>query len=295
MGFLTGVLERVLCLHVERMPMFTATEVGAWAGDLLTSLFGALPGQPENEHIMKAIMRTIAAAKAEILPLAETLTSALNGILMEVAKNPGKPRFNHFLFEAIGSAVRFTCPGNLQAIEMFERQLFPPFEMLLQAEVVELQPYIFQILAQLLESRDNGVPEQYMQLYQLLLAPMLWESTANAPPLVRLLQAYLVKGGIAMVTNPAILEGLLGIFLKLISSRATDLEGFNLLESVVEILPVEGLNQYISSIWTACFMRLTKSKTAKFMRGLMGFFCLLVGKNGGDYVINTVERFVAGS
>ncbi len=118
--------------------MFAEHEVGAWAGDLLTNLFGALNGNPENEYIMKAIMRTIAAAKSTIMPLAEIVTGALNGVLMLVAKNPCKPRFNHFLFEAIGSAVRYCCPGNLPALEMFERELFPPFEALLQGDVLGL-------------------------------------------------------------------------------------------------------------------------------------------------------------
>jgi hypothetical protein len=87
----------------------------------------------------QAIMRTIAAAKSAIMPLAQIVTGALNGVLMLVAKNPCKPRFNHFLFEAIGSAVRYCCPGNPAALEMFERELFPPFEALLQGDVLGLR------------------------------------------------------------------------------------------------------------------------------------------------------------
>ena len=171
---------------------------------------------------------------------------------------------------------------------------------------------------------------------------------------MRLLQAYLVKGGQAMVTTPAILEGLLGVFLKLISSRvraclcvrggggdrgggsgrgggslppgptlfrwieaplsslslprpyhaaprnippagqATDLEGFHLLGAVVEILPQEKLAPYIQPILSSCFMRLSKSKTAKFVRGMMVFVCLLAGRHGGPYVVDAVEGVQAG-
>jgi hypothetical protein len=38
-------------------------------------------------------------------------------------------------------------------------------------------------------------------------------------PLVRLLQAYLLKGGAGIISSSAILEGFLGIFVKLISNR----------------------------------------------------------------------------
>jgi hypothetical protein len=48
-----GVLEKTLCVRSAAGPMFTEAEVGAWAGDLLTNLFGALNGNPENEYIMK--------------------------------------------------------------------------------------------------------------------------------------------------------------------------------------------------------------------------------------------------
>ena len=29
--------------------------------------------------------------------------------LLQVARNPRKPRFNHFLFETLGAMVRYTC------------------------------------------------------------------------------------------------------------------------------------------------------------------------------------------
>lgn len=105
-----------------------------------------------------------------------------------------------------------------------------------------------------------------MALFPHLLQPVLWERTGNIPPLVRLLQAYLEKGAAAIantasdkiVSRPvAIMQmtsfqiipiliiiifssqpGLLGVFQKLIASKANDHQGFYLLNSIVEHMPV---------------------------------------------------------
>ncbi len=82
----------------------------------------------------------------------------------------------------------------------------------------EFQPYIFQLFAQLLEIRPAPISAPYMSLFPFLLMPALWESNANVSPLVRLLQAYLEKG-IESTISADQLQGMLGIFQKLISSK----------------------------------------------------------------------------
>jgi exportin-2 (importin alpha re-exporter) len=68
-----------------------------------------------------------------------------------------------------------------------------------------------------------------------LLAPVLWERTANIPALVRLLQAFLQKGGKQIVAAKQ-LEPILGVFQKLVASKINDHEGFYLLEAIVQFL-----------------------------------------------------------
>lgn len=58
----------------------------------------------------------------------------------------------------------------------------------------EFIPYVFQVLALLLEVNPGGISETYLGLFQPLLQPVLWENSGNIPPLVRLLQAYISKG-----------------------------------------------------------------------------------------------------
>ena len=59
----------------------------------------------------------------------------------------------------------------------------------------EFIPYVFQILSLMLEMHESSIPETYAGLYSFLLAPVLWERMGNIPPLVRLLRAYIEKGG----------------------------------------------------------------------------------------------------
>jgi exportin-2 (importin alpha re-exporter) len=53
---------------------------------------------------------------------------------------------------------------------------------------------VFQILSLLMELHHGGVPDTYMALFPHLLAPVLWERPGNIPPLVRLIQAFIVQG-----------------------------------------------------------------------------------------------------
>lgn len=60
---------------------------------------------------------------------------------------------------------------------------------------------MFQIFAQLIELRPAPLPDMYLQMFPGLLSPTFWERPGNIPALVRLLQAYLAKGGEAVVQN----------------------------------------------------------------------------------------------
>lgn len=98
----------------------------------------------------------------------------------------------------------------------------------------EFIPYVFQILALLLELRPSqDVPEPYMALFPCLLSPVLFERQANIHPLIRLLQAFISHGSHQIVAQDKT-SALLGVFQKLIASKANDHEGFLLIQSIIE-------------------------------------------------------------
>ncbi|EGD83313.1 cellular apoptosis susceptibility protein [Salpingoeca rosetta] len=295
-SYAAACIERQLVSRRQGALLLPVDVVTPHLESLLTNLFHALsvPGNGENEYVMKAIMRTIVACKAAILPYIVTIVDKLAAILLEVAKNPGRPRFNHFMFEAFGSAIRFSCSTSHEILEKFEAALFPPFELLLTNDVEEFQPYIFQLLAQLLELRQPPVPDTYMSLFPHLTNPGLWESGANTTPLVRFLCAFFKVGKTTVVSGTAEIEGLLGVFQKLIASKAHDQDGFKLLTAMVANLPYEMLAPYMETVMRLMLARMTGSRTAKFTSNFITFVCFLTGVRDPNTVAQIFDAIQPG-
>uniref|UniRef100_A0A3Q2VJ66 Exportin-2 n=1 Tax=Haplochromis burtoni TaxID=8153 RepID=A0A3Q2VJ66_HAPBU len=277
-------LERLFTMRgPNNTTLITAAEMAPFTEQLLNNLFKALafPGSAENEYIMKAIMRSFSLLQESIVPYIPTLIGQLTHKLLQVSKNPSKPHFNHYLFESLCLSVRITCKANPATVSSFEEALFPVFTEILQNDVQEFLPYVFQVMSLLLEIHSNSIPASYMALFPHLLQPVLWERTGNIPPLVRLLQAYLEKGGETIARSAADkIPGLLGVFQKLIASKANDHQGFYLLNSIIEHMPPESLIQYRKQIFILLFQRLQGSKTTKFIKSFLVFVNLYCVKYG---------------
>ena len=190
---------------------------GAGAGSLSS-------GEGENEWMMKCVMRLLVvssppAATAEqtaalITPLTEVILGELVKVLARVCANPSNPTFNHYAFESLAVLVRSGCfkkdgsatvlatgagggggsssvyaQSNIDpaAVDYFEAKIFPPLQHVLQHGIAELMPYVFQILAMLLELRPAGsaLSQSYTVLFPPLLTAGLWQDRANIPGLSR--------------------------------------------------------------------------------------------------------------
>ena len=90
------------------------------------------------------------------------------------------------------------------------------------------------------------------------------------------------------------LEGVLGVFQKLIASKAHDHEGFYILNSIVECMQLDWFRQYLGTIWSLLFRRIQGSRTPKFTRCLCIFVCLFVCTHGVDVVADSIEAIQPG-
>ncbi|KAJ1675939.1 importin-alpha export receptor [Spiromyces aspiralis] len=276
-------IERILVLKKDDRLVFGPHDIQDKAPHILHAIFSRLEAAPspqklaENPHYMKTIMRVIIASRTNITPIAPIALDKLAAILQLVSTNPSNPQFNHFLFESIGSLARFSCAATPQAIATFESKLFPIFQFILQSDVAEFMPYVFQILAQLLSihTPEQGLPEAYVSLLSPLLNPALWELAGNRPALVRLLQSYLQTGATQLVQNN-FLNPILGIFQKLVASRANDHHAFNLLIAITLFVPLPTLKSYFKTIMTLLLTRLQSSRTAKFTRNFCHYIAVLM-------------------
>lgn len=134
----------------------------------------------------------------------------------------------------------------------FEETLFGPFTIILQQDIdrtsepvhirgyttylshLEYIPYVFQVLAQMLELHKGGqVPQQYRSILPLLLTPAVWQQKGSIPGLVRLLKAFLVQDSTQMAIAGQIAPVLAVAQQRLIPSKNNDAWGIELLQSVV--------------------------------------------------------------
>ncbi|KAF5296580.1 hypothetical protein FQR65_LT10233 [Abscondita terminalis] len=291
-------IEKILVMRDKNrnnISMIRGEELAPLAGDLLSNLFATLekPVSEENEYFMKAIMRSFSTLQERILPFLSAILPKLTDKLQQVAKNPSKPHFNHFLFETISLSIRIVCRSNSGAVASFEDILFPIFQGILQQDIQEFIPYVFQLLSMLMELTPTGsIPEPYMQLLPCLLAPVLWERPANISPLVRLLCAFLTQAAPQVIAQDK-LAGLLGVFQKLIASKTNDHEGFYLMQHVIQHVPMEALQPYHKQIFFLLFQRLSSSKTTKYVIGTIVFFSLYIIKFSANELVSTVDGIQA--
>lgn len=223
---------------------FTSEDIKPYAETLLSQLFrlieqGQTPEKlSENDYLMKAVMRVIIISRSDMMPYVNVIMGKLTGILSVVSKNPSNPRFNHYIFESIGALIRFICPTSPAALTEFENMCFGPFQTILSQEVQEFSPYVFQLLAQLLEQhKGTELTGSYVSILNPILNPSLWEQ-GNIPALVRLVQAYLDKGVTTIMANNQ-LESILGIFQqKLVYSRQFDQYAMLLLRTITLRVPL---------------------------------------------------------
>jgi exportin-2 (importin alpha re-exporter) len=83
----------------------------------------------------------------------------------------------------------------------------------------------------------NELPASYERMMVPLLHSSMWEQRGNVPALVRLWKAMLVRGA-SMVVEKGHLQGLLGIFQRLLVVKSTDVYAFDLLQSIYQCIPV---------------------------------------------------------
>ncbi|XP_026750496.2 exportin-2 [Galleria mellonella] len=279
--------------------LLPAAGLAPHARPLLAALLAALGDGRDpathNEYVMKAILRTLSCLQEAALEYLGEALPKLAQMLAIVAKNPCKPHFNHYLFETLSLSVMLVTKTNPNAISAFEDALFPIFQEILQNDVQEFMPYVFQMLSLLLELRgaSNGggggsAGDPYCALLPCLVAPALWQRPANVRPLVRLLCAFIAARPDAVLQSGR-LNAMLGVFQKLIASKTNDHEGFYLIQTMFYKFREQVMQPYTKQIMTLLFQRLSSSKTTKYVRGLIAFLGFYAAHFGADTLIDIIE------
>ncbi|EJD01973.1 Cse1-domain-containing protein [Fomitiporia mediterranea MF3/22] len=293
-------IERILVIKRNSQLLFNQEDIREIAPQILNVLLTRIEsgGTPEkiaeNDYLMKCVMRIILTARATLLPAYETLLQRLINIIGAIAKNPSNPNFDQYIFESISALVRFIVAASSQSLSAFEQTLFGPFTFILQQDIDQFIPYVFQIISQMLELHQDDVPADYRTLLPFLLQPSSWAQKGSIPGLVRLLKAFLQRDGAQLATTGQFTSVLAVVQQKLIPSKVNDTWGFELLQAIVRCIPTAMLNQYMKSIVTMLLTRLQTGKTDNYAYQLVYFFLYAMAIDADeltpDFVIGAVEQ-----
>lgn len=296
------VIDRALALFDDaQTPYIPSATLSREAKQILQRLLSLVERDPtpekvqENEFLLRCVMRVMLSLRQDIAPYVDFLLTHFVNITRVIRHNPSNPRFYYFLFESIGALIRYGGPSNQ---EKLERTLYTPFSELLQGDIQEFIPYVFQLFAALLEANPSAsLSEYYQSLIPAVLTPVLWESKGNSPALARLLSSLIARGPDTIIANSQ-LESTLGIFQKLISSKSNDIHGFDLLETLITSLPPEALAPYWPQIFTLLLTRLSNSRTESFALRFCRLYHLMSARLeqglGADAVKGIVDTIQAG-
>src|SRR5262245_21547449 len=86
-----------------------------------------------------------------------------------------------------------------------------------------------------------------------------------------------------------LMNSLLGVFQKLLSSKVNDYLAFYLLQSIVEYLPPPTFEWALPTIFRLIFQRIQGSKTGQLVKSFIVFLSVFMGKQGPDYVISHID------
>ncbi|KAL8943940.1 MAG: hypothetical protein Q9216_000752 [Gyalolechia sp. 2 TL-2023] len=272
-------VERVLALtDVSRQPLISPVDVKPLAAQLLDHLFHLIESNPEaaklqeNEFLMRCVMRVLIVIRDGVVPITDSVLAHFVRITQIISPNPANPRFYYYHFEALGAFIRFAAP---QQPEKLENGLYPVFGNILQNDVQEYMPYVFQLFAALLEANPStNLTTYYMSLVQPILSPELWASKGNVPALVRLLSSMMSRGASQIAENNQ-LEPILAVFQNLITTKTNEVYGFELLESTVANSAPAVLERYFVTVLQLLFTRLQSSKTDAFTSRFVRFYHLI--------------------
>lgn len=241
-----------------------------------------------DEYMMRLVLRLSTFCKEGMGVHVDALLPVLVELFKAATANPANPLFNHYLFETFAALIRFNATP--QTIGSFEGHLVSPLCDVLVGDVTEFGPYVFQILSQLMSVHSGQLPAQYATLMNPTLNPAMWDRRAYVGGMVQFICAYLPRNSKEVIRDHQ-LQATLGVFQKLIASKATDHYGLQVLSAVFETFDIETLKPFVTAIFNALMVRLSKAKTTKYVSNLMCSLSTFVLRFGAEVLREAFESF----
>ncbi|KAI1005838.1 Importin alpha re-exporter [Podosphaera aphanis] len=300
-------VEKVLSLTTDGgKNLFEKDEIAPFSKDLLEHLFQLIERESapekiqENEFLMRCVMRVLFVIKDSVLPIADSVLPHLIKITEIISQNPSNPKFYFYHFEALGALIRFAAPNHPKNLE---NDICTPLVGILQNDVQEFMPYVFQLFAALLECRPKGsLPHYHQDLFDHVLTSTLWESRGNIPALARLLSSLLSRSSSEIMAGRV--DRIIEISRILTGKVRHELYvyAFDILEALIEAptssseLPT--IEAHFPNILTILLSRLNPKSPDRYKQRFIRFYHLVSSRNesgmGADFYIRHAESLQSG-
>lgn len=211
--------------------------VEPYASALFEALFARIMNpdaskfESENPYIGAAIARLIAFLPGEaIIPAAKSCLDSLTAKLAAIYQNPTNSSFVHCIFEGIAGIIGTLNKNNRPELcDESEESLLPAFKVIFEEDIMDLTPYVYQLMAQLIEARKNDAAllwQRYGSQFADLMVATHWERFANIPALTRLLSAYIRFAPTYVAES---LPAILGIFQRVNDLKTLEKHAFKII------------------------------------------------------------------
>lgn len=258
---------------------------------LVRTVLGVLEReQTENEYVMRLFVRLCVRADKEIKPYAEQALATLVKLAGKIVKNPANPIFNHYLFECFALLIKLVASP--ETIASIEGKLIAPFQEILQLDIAEFVPYVFQLFSQMMAHNGTTLNPTYANMVPLLLQPDIWNRRDYVPGAILFLETYVRKNSQGVVAANQ-LDGILAVFQKLIASKAADHLGTQLLCTCIvsyrqpNAAPgTDPLIGRMETILRVLMTRLQVARTQKYTFNLLYVLSMIVIK----YDVDTLKK-----
>ena len=290
-------IERVLSLRTDSgVAIVSKADFAPFTQPALVALFSCMQQHAEsreNEYLMKCVLRVISLSEELILPYISLLIDRLTAILLLVSQNPTHPNFNHAVFDTYAALIVNICRSSPSSVDAFERALFPVFQTILTSDTAqEFSPYVFQILALLLERRGD-VSAPYQSIYPSLLDLSLYDNPGNVPALIRLLSAYARRSKTTATFNVQLVR-VLAIYQKLLGHRKQHLLAMDLLIVLTDSLVWTEMEQYVAGLFTQLFVKFQNKPGPLFYARAVVFFSVFILRYGAVQWCKSMEGIQGG-
>ncbi|OIR56898.1 MAG: importin-alpha export receptor [Amphiamblys sp. WSBS2006] len=276
-------VEKLFSLKKAGGFVFEREETEAIVGGIFRALLKAITHKRriektcENEFYPRALVRiSLFSGGAHLSP---STLSELALVSSQLVNAPSFPVFSYHLFETI-SAFLHSCVSAKDSLAMFESAFFPVLQSILQNDVAELSPFVFQILAFILEKAPAGhcFSEMHCQILPVLFTHGLWTDPVTVPFLARLLCAYM------RAMKPAFLDSgyvqqTLSVFKTLLGARSTEHISFSVLNVFVSEMPQKTVEESLCAILVAVLTKLQQNRTRRTGAEFALFVCVFLTAN----------------